>query len=337
MSTIKEVAELAGVSSATVSHVINGTRFVSEAVREQVLQAMNSLNYQPNALARSLRSGHTHTLGLILPDSANPFFAEMGHSIEMAAFEAGYSVIFCNTENDIERESFYLDVLTKKQVDGIIFVSTGENKESLKKLIELKIPTVVLDRDLAGMQMDFVQADNLQGGYLATRYLISLGHKRIGCIAGSPKVAAGSQRMTGYQKACEEFSIPVDGNLVAYGEFNPVSGWELGLRMLSQKDRPTAIFVSNDMMAIGVLRAAAELSISVPNDLAIVGFDDIELASYTIPPLTTIKQPKVEMGKATLDLILRRISDELAEPKRIVLPVSLVIRSSCGSQNHINC
>ncbi len=332
MPTIKEVATLAGVSSATVSHVINETRFVSESVREQVMQAMQTLNYQPNALARSLRSGHTNTLGLILPDSANPFFAEMGHSIEKAAFEAGYSVIFCNTENDIERESFYLDVLTKKQVDGMIFVSTGENKESLKKLVELQIPTVVLDRDLAGIKMDCVQADNMQGGYLATRHLISLGHRRIGCIVGSSKVTPSSQRVTGYQKACEEFGIAVDTNLIVRGHFNPESGWELGRELLSRKDRPDAIFVCNDMMAIGVLRAAAELHIRVPEDLAIVGFDDIELASFTIPPLTTIQQPKVEMGKATLDLILRRITDRQIEPERIVLPVSLVVRRSCGSQ-----
>lgn len=336
MATIKQVAAYAGVSSATVSHVINGTRYVSDTVREQVQRAMKELGYRPNALASSLRSGHTLTLGLILPDSANPFFAEVGHSIEIAAFEAGYSVILCNTENDFEKEALYMDVLTKKQVDGVIFVTTGERSDSLKNLVEMEIPTVVMDRDFPGLELDVVLADNLQGGYLATQHLISLGHKRIGCIAGPSSLTPSSRRIAGYKQALQEANLVLEPGLIMSGDFHPESGWEVGRAMLSQRDAPTAIFACNDLMAIGVLRAATELGLRVPDGLALVGYDDIELASYTNPPLTTIKQPKVEMGLATLNFLLGRIKDKQSAPQRALLPVSLVIRGSCGARNATN-
>lgn len=332
MTTIKQVAAHAGVSSATVSHVINGTRYVSDAVQEQVQRAMKELDYHPNALARSLRSGQTHTLGMILPDSANPFFAEVGHSIEIAAFEAGYSVILCNTENDFEKESLYIDVLTNKQVDGMIFVATGERTDSLKNLVEMKIPTVVMDRDFPGLELDLVLADSFQGGVLATQHLISLGHKRIGCIAGPSSINPSSRRLAGYKQALQATNLVIEPELVMNGDFHPESGWEIGRAMLSRRDAPTAIFACNDLMAMGVLRAATDLGLRVPDDLALVGYDDIELASYTNPPLTTIKQPKVEMGLATLNFLLGRIKDKQIAPQRALLPVSLVIRGSCGAQ-----
>jgi len=332
MPTIKQVAAHAGVSSATVSHVINGTRYVSDTVQEQVQRAMRELDYHPNALARSLRSGQTHTLGMILPDSANPFFAEVGHSIEIAAFEARYSVILCNTENDFEKESLYIDVLTNKQVDGMIFVATGERSDSLKNLVEMKIPTVVMDRDFSGLELDVVLADSFQGGVLATQHLISLGHKRIGCIAGPSSINPSSRRLAGYKQALQAANLAIEPDLIMNGDFHPESGWEIGRAMLSQRNAPTAVFASNDLMAMGVLRAATELGLHVPDDLALVGYDDIELASYTNPPLTTIKQPKVEMGLATLNFLLGRIKDKQAAPQRALLPVSLVVRGSCGAQ-----
>jgi LacI family transcriptional regulator len=331
MPTIKQVAAHAGVSSATVSHVINGTRYVSENVREQVQKAMDELGYRPNALARSLRSGYTHTLGLVLPDSANPFFAEVGHSIEIAAFEAGYSVVLCNTENDFEKEALYVDVLTKKQVDGIIFVTTGERSDSLKNLVKMGIPTVVMDRDFPELELDVVLADNLQGGYQATQHLISLGHKRIGCIAGPSSLNSSSRRLVGYKQALQEANIVVNPELIMNGNFHPESGWEVGHKMLSQQDAPTAIFTCNDLMAMGALRAATELGLRVPYDLALVAYDDINLASYIIPALTTIKQPKAEMGLAALNFLLARIKDKQSAPQRVLLPVSLVIRDSCGA------
>ena len=331
MATIKQVASQAGVSSTTVSHVINGTRYVSETVKEQVHKAMRELDYHPNALAQSLRSGQTHTLGMILPDSSNPFFAEVGHRIEIAAFEAGYSVILCNTENDFEKESLYIDVLMNKQVDGMIFVSTGERSNSLKSLLEMNIPTVVMDRDFPELELDVVLADSFQGGFLATQHLISLGHKRIGCIAGPSSINSSSRRLTGYKQALQSVNLMIEPSLILNGDFHPESGLELGRAMLSRTDAPTAIFACNDLMAIGVLRAATELGLRVPKDLSLVGYDDIELASYTNPALTTIKQPKLEMGSTTLRFLLRRIKEKQSAPQHALLPVSMVIRGSSGA------
>ncbi|MDQ2690439.1 MAG: LacI family transcriptional regulator, partial [Chloroflexota bacterium] len=184
MATIREVAESAGVSYATVSHVINNTRVVSQETRERVLAAMSALDYRPNALARSLRQGKTNTLGLVLPDSANPFFAEISRSIEDEAFKKGYSVFLCNTELDTQRELFYVDVLSKKQVDGIIFVAAGDQADSLDYLVQRNLPVVMIDRDVPNVEVDAVLTDHRLGGYLATRHLLELGHTRIACIAG---------------------------------------------------------------------------------------------------------------------------------------------------------
>jgi LacI family transcriptional regulator len=329
MTTISEVAQKAGVSSTTVSHVINKTRFVSDEKRESVERAIEEMGYFPNALARSLRSGDTYTIGLILPDQANPFFAEVGRSIEAAAFEAGYSVILCNTENDIEKERIYMDVLTKKQIDGMIFVGAGEDYDSYKKLLDMKVHVVAMDRNYPDLEMDVVTSDNLQGGKLATQHLIGLGHKRIGCIAGPSKVNLSAQRVTGYIQALEQAGLAVDQSLIISGDFHPGSGQEAALKLLSMQDPPTAIFACNDLMAMGVLRAGMELGRRIPQDLAVVGYDDIELALYTTPPLTTIKQPKKEMGITAFNYLLGRIQAEQSSPQRVSLPVSLVVRGSC--------
>jgi LacI family transcriptional regulator len=335
MPTISEVAQKAGVSPTTVSHVINKTRFVSDEKRERVEQAIAEMNYRPNALARSLRNGTTRSLGLILPDSANPFFAEVARSIENAAFGAGYSVILCNSENDLKKETLYLDVLSKKQVDGVIFVMTGEGSNSLKNLVEMQIPTVIMDRDLLGSELDVVLADSHQGGFMATEHLISLGHKRIGCIAGPAIINQSSRRFAGYKQALQDACLRIEPDLIMNGNFHPDSGWELGREMLSLPNTPTAIFACNDLMAIGVLRAATELGLRIPDDLALVGYDDIELSSYTNPPLTTIKQPTADMGLTALKFLLGRITDPQSVRQNAVLPVSLVVRGSCGAKSTI--
>jgi LacI family transcriptional regulator len=330
MITIFEVAQKAGVSSTTVSHVINKTRFVSDETRGRVERAIEEMGYRPNALARSLRSGETHTIGLILPDSANPFFAEVGRSIEGAAFDVGYNIILCNTENNIEKEHTYIDVLAKKQVDGMIFVGAGEDYDSYKKILDMKIRVVAMDRDYPDLEMDVVISDNLQGGKLATQHLIDLGHKRIGCITGPSKVNLSALRVTGYVETLEQAGLPVDQSLIVTGDFHPESGQEAAYKLLAMKDPPTAIFACNDLMAIGVMRACIELGMRIPQDLAVVGYDDIELASYSTPPLTTIQQPKKEMGITALKYLLGRIQAEQSPPQRASLPVSLIVRgSSC--------
>jgi LacI family transcriptional regulator len=328
MTTIRQVADKAGVSATTVSHVINNTRFVSDVLRERVQRAMTELNYRPNTLARSLRLGQTHTLGLILPDSANPFFAEIGHAIEAAAFERGYSVILCNTENDPTKELLYTNVLENRQVDGMVFVATGRDHNALSTIVRNGLPLVVVDRDLGSLGLDAVTTNNYQGGLLATQHLIELGHTIIGCITGPSDLTPSAERVTGYSHALREANLGGRETLLLRGDFHVPSGLEAATRLLRQDPRPTALFVCNDLMAIGALHAAAQLGLRVPDDVAIVGFDDIELASYTIPPLTTVCQPKQEIGHTAIQLILDRMASPARLPRHEILRPQLVIRAS---------
>jgi LacI family transcriptional regulator len=328
MATIREVAESAGVSYATVSHVINNTRVVTQETRERVLAAMTSLNYRPNALARSLRQGKTNTMGLVLPDSANPFFAEISRSIEAEAFKKGYSVFLCNTELDTQRELFYVDVLSKKQVDGIIFVAAGDQADSLDFLLRQNMSVVMIDRDLPNVQVDAVLTDHQLGGFLATQHLIELGHERIACIAGPSSITPSAERIIGYRKALEQAGLPYAEELIMRGDYHPQSGMDIMHSILQMSPRPTAIFALNDLMALGALRAAAEAGCSIPNDLAIVGYDDLELARFTNPPLTTIAQPKKEIGARAVNLLVDRIARKGGPPSRVVLPPELIVRRS---------
>ena len=328
MTTIREVAESAGVSYATVSHVINNTRLVSPETRERVLAAMDALNYRPNALARSLRQGKTNTIGLVLPDSANPFFAEISRFIEDEAFKKGYSVFLCNTESDTQRELFYVDVLSKKQVDGIIFVAAGEKADSLDFLLHRSMPLVMIDRNVPNVEADAVFTDNQLGGFLATQHLIELGHTRIVCISGPSSITPSAERMIGYRKALEQAGLPFDESLVIRGDYHAQSGMEITNTVLKMNPRPTAIFTLNDLMALGALRAAAEAGYTVPNDLAVVGYDDLEIARFTNPPLTTIAQPKKEIGIQAVNLLVDRMSQRNRTPSRLLLPPDLIVRRS---------
>lgn len=328
MVTIREVAERAGVSFATVSHVMNDTRFVSQETRQRVLDAMDELGYRPNILARSLRSGRTHTLGLILPNSSNPYFADIGRSIEETAFKQGYSVILCNSEGDAQKECFYVDVLSRKQVDGIILMAASEKEEALRFILEHDIPVVVVDRDYSDIEVDTAIAENTQGGYLATQHLIGLGHRRIGCITGPSILTPGAKRIIGYRQALEGAGLPFSEELVVTGDYSAKSGLEAATVLLNLKTPPSAIFACNDLMAIGALRAAVALGYHVPDDLSLVGFDDIELASYTNPPLTTIAQPKVEIGYQAVMILIERIKDNTIPYRRVIRPTELIIRES---------
>ena len=334
MATIREVAESAGVSYATVSHVINNTRLVSPETRERVLAAMDALNYRPNALARSLRQGKTHTLGLVLPDSANPFFAEISRSIEDEAFKEGYSVFLCNTELDTQRELFYVDVLSKKQVDGIVFVAAGDQADSLDFLVRRNMPVVMIDRYLPNVEVDAVLTDNQLGGYLATRHLLELGHTQIACIAGPSSITPSAERIIGYRRAVEEAGLPYDESLILRGDYHAQSGMDITHSILKMHPRPTAIFALNDLMALGALRAAAEAACSVPGDIAVVGYDDLEIARFTNPPLTTVAQPKREIGARAIQLLIERMTLKNSPRSRLVLPPELIVRRSTQPVNH---
>ncbi len=329
MVTIKDVAHRAGVSFPTVSHVINETRFVSEELRARVHQAINELGYQPNAIARSLRCKKTQNIGMIIPDIAYPFLAEVARGVEDIGFEHGYNVILCDSNGALEREAAYIDLLQEKRVDGIILVAAGESSRHVETLIKLGMPVIVVDRELLGLEVDSVLADNPQGGYQATEYLIQLGHRRIGCITGPPDLSISSQRVSGYRQALERYSIPFCDELVVIGDFRHQEGYKAMRQLLALNEPPNAIFACNDIMAVGAICAAKDKGLGVPEDTAIIGFDDIALASFISPRLTTIAQPKYEMGAIAVKLLVERINEKSQSFTKVILPVHLVVRESC--------
>ncbi len=331
MATMKDVAALADVSITTVSHVINETRFVSDELRTRVLEAMEELRYRPNMLARSLRLGETRTIGLIVPDNANPFFAQVARVVEDAGFDAGYSVILCNCDGKVEKERAYVGVLSAKQVDGIIFMATGGEVEIVDLLREIGIPLVMADRRLDNADVDIVLVDNFRGGYEATKYLVSLGHRRIGCITGPSDATPSAERVQGYRRGLEEAGIPVDESLIVRGDFQYRGGEEGIERLLALEEAPTAVFACNDLMAMGVMTALRKSGLRVPGDVSVIGFDDIPEACVTVPPLATVAQPIDQIGRVATEMLLERIaSKESPGSRTMVLDVEVVKRESCG-------
>lgn len=330
--TINDVAKLANTSATTVSHVINNTRFVSPETKKRVEDAITALGYRPNSMARSLRSGESRTIGLIVPDNSNPYFAEVLRLIENYGYSKGYSVILCNSDGDVNKEIDYAELLVAKQVDGIIFISTNDSFEHLIQSRISSIPMIVLDRDVHLSDTDVLLVDNFQGGYQAAKYLIGLGHTRIGCITGPSILTPSADRVKGYQAALEEVGIPVNPDYIVAGDFQ-VSGGEQGMRdLLNLNPPPTAVFSCNDLMAIGAMRQIREAQLSVPDDISLIGFDDIALTSYISPQLTTIAQPIEDIARTTIELIIKRIQGKGAEQpaQLVVLPTKLIVRESCS-------
>ncbi len=338
MVTIKDVAKRAGVSITTVSHVINKTRYVSDDLTESVYKAMHELNYRPNTLARSLRSGRTKTIGLVIPDISNLFFAEVSRKIEDKGFEYEYSVILCNTDDDPKKEKTYINVLLEKQVDGIIFISAGGTEENLMNPIDFGIPTIVADRDIQGATSDVVLVDNLKGGYDAVKYLFSLNHRRIGCISGPSPVTPSAQRLEGYKKALSKVNIKIDNLLIETGDFRFESGERAMRNLLKLSNPPTAVFACNDMMAMGAMRAVSDCGMNIPEDISLIGFDNIPLSKSVYPALTTIAQPIGEMADLIVEMLVTKISQkknnrksdaEADDYKRVVMETKLIERGSC--------
>jgi LacI family transcriptional regulator len=332
MASIKDVALLARVSVTTVSHVVNKTRFVSQESCARVEDAIRTLSYVPSAVARSLRSKTTHTLGMLIPNSSNPYFAQLVHSVEDHCFGAGYNLIICNTSDEPNRQSIYLQVLAERRVDGLIVVSTGEDNSLATQLLGLKMPTVLVDREIAGLRCDLVETANVDGGLMATRYLLELGHRRIACIGGTRGLVVSEQRIKGWKQAMLAAGLSeIMPDLLLYGDFTSQGGYVITQTMLNLNPMPTAIFLCNDLMAIGALRAAHEASLRVPDALSIVGFDDIEFASFTSPPLSTVAQPTRRIGTLAVDLLLELISGRRHEPRQALLQPELRVRNSSGA------
>ena len=331
MTTMRDVAHRANVSIATVSHVINNTRPVSSELRERVYAAMEALGYQRNVVARALRSKQSLTIGVIVPDSTNPFFAEVMRGIEDVCLAREYSVILCDTRGDLATEELHTRNLVAKQVDGIIYIAAGKGYTHIEKLIANALPVVLVERDPLDTAADAVLISNYDGGYTATHHLTELGHRRIACITGPSRITLRADRLEGYRRALEDAGLRVQDSLIHGGDFSCGSGYRAARELLALPQRPTAIFAFNDLMALGVLRAAHELGLRVPDQLSVIGFDDVYLASFAMPALTTIRLPKNEMGRQAAHMLLRRIEDGAHLAERQQLPIELIVRHSTAA------
>jgi LacI family transcriptional regulator len=326
--TRNDVASRAGVPPSTVSYVINnGPRPVSAVARERVLEAIAELGYQPSEVARSLRTRRTMTIGLVIPDTANPFYGDVARAVEEVSFEQGYTVVLGHSSHLPERELRYAQVLRSKQVDGVIFHPETPDLSPVHFLGRAGIPTVVLERLVPGYHC--IVADDYCGGYMATRHLLDLGHRRIGCVIRTGDPTSSVARVDGYREALVETGIQPDERFIVGSEFGYAAGEAAARELLKFPERPTAVIAHNDIMAIGAMKALVEAGLSVPRDVSVVGFDDIALASYVQPPLTTVFYPKQQMGHAAAELLLQLLArGEVSPPKVTTLAVRLIVRGS---------
>ena len=330
MSTIKHVAARAGVSFTTVSHVLNGTRRVSDSARQRVELAVAEMGYAPSAVARSLKMRETCILGVLVPNITNPFFAELTRGIEDCCRRTDYSVFLCNSDDDPERQSRYLKTLLERRVDGLLIAAAAGDAQALaERLAPTGMPTVVVERDIPGMAADLVRVDHHAGAALAVAHLLELGHRAIACLSGPSAFAVSRDRVTGWRQAMAKARVSIDAGWLLEGEFSAAVGHDLTRRLLARGD-VTAIFAGNDLQAIGALRAAAELGIAVPRQLSVIGFDGIDLGAYVYPALTTVGHPIRAIGETAASVLLERIAHGPAAMREVVLPAQLLLRESTG-------
>lgn len=328
--TIKDVARVAGVSIATVSRILNGSAGVSEELAVRVAEAVDVLEYRPNALARALKERKSRSMGLVIPDIENPFFPALVRGVEDAARQHGYAVILCNSDGDPVEEDRYIQFLFSKQVDGILFIGGAESEGNLDLLAALPIPVVTLDRRSTAVKLSAVVCDNYQGAILAVEHLIKTDRKKIAFIGGPVNSSSAIDRRRGFFDTHNRFGLPVNERLVYTGNYSFDNGYKITKALIESTEAFDAIFAANDMMAVGAIEALIENGIGVPENVAVAGFDDIRMAGWYKPALTTVRQPVYEMGQAAVTMLIKQISgtaEEVCEQK--FLP-ELIVRKSTG-------
>jgi LacI family transcriptional regulator len=330
MPTMVEVAKRAGVSIATVSNVIRGTKLVSPALQERVNTAIRELDYYPNEIARSLKVKQTRMLALVLPDITNPFFPEIIRGAEDSASERGYFLVTANTDEKIGRERRIVSALRSYRVDGILLASApGSDISHIQNTIAAGVSVVCLDRPVLGVDADAVLLDNIRGGCECVRHLIQVGHRRIAIITGQLNTLIARERLQGYEEALREADIAVDSRLIFEGDFRIESGHRVGKKILQQRVKPSAIFVCNGVMTLGVLQALDEMGMQCPRDIALATFDDLTVDRSFHPHLTAVVQPSYEMGSRATRILIDRIEGKLTrEPFVVRIVPALVIRES---------
>ncbi|RAO99180.1 hypothetical protein PW5551_05360 [Petrotoga sp. 9PW.55.5.1] len=327
--TIEDIANIANVSKATISYVINEKPGVSKEVRQKVKKIIEEYNYVPNSAARGLAGEKTHFIGLVIPDISDIFYANIIRGVEKTSNKLGFFLNLLTTHAQAEREQQVIKLFNKSMVDGLIVMAYYLKDQYIDILTESGIPFVFIDYPPKNEEIYSVLVDNESGAFEATEYLIFLGHKKIAFLEGSKVAWDSKARFEGYLKALKAHSLEFNPNLVENGNFTKEEGYLATKRLLIKKEKFTAIFSANDQMAIGAIRALKEAGLKVPDDISIVGFDNIEASSIIEPPLTTVSQPIYEMGKKAVDVLVKLINKEEVREKKIMLKTKLIERHSC--------
>lgn len=329
--TIYDVAEKAGVSIATVSKVINNTGKIGEHTKRQVFLVMEQINYQPSMIASAMMGKKMHTIGLLIPDIANPFFAELARKIEDSGEEKGYSVVMCNTDNDPEKEIQYLNWLKQKSVDGVIIATSAQEEETFKKLVKENLPFTLIARDLPSLPVDTVLLDDFLGGYLAGTHLVKCGCRNISTLTLNLNTSSETGRLEGFKQALTASGIKYNiGNVISCNG-TVEDAYKKMKRFLNLKKDVDGLFALNDIIAIGAINSARDLHYNIPDDISIMGFDNTILATVSHPPLTSVAQPIENMGRQVVNLLIERIKENNKPKQRIVLSPELIIRETTKS------
>jgi LacI family transcriptional regulator len=336
VTTIRDVAKAAGASTATVSHVLNGSRFVSAETKTRVEEAIRALHYRPHGVARSLRRSRTHTIGVMISDIANPFFADLVLGVEDVVHRdvGGYNFILCNTEESRDKERMYFDVLVQKRIDGLIIAPAGGNDDAVKDMIAQGLPVVCVDREFVGVEADTIVVDNHSAAKTIVQHLIALGHRRIAVLRARLRANSINDRVKGYLEALAESGLRAEAGDIAESASDVDDACRIAIEILHSDRRPDAIFCTNNFMTLGAMRAISEMELRCPADIAVAGIDDLPWTAGFRPRLTVIAQPGRAMGREGARLLLDRIAKRRTDaPVRWVLPTELRVRESCGANN----
>ncbi|MBI4428346.1 MAG: LacI family DNA-binding transcriptional regulator [Ignavibacteriales bacterium] len=331
-STINDIANKAGASVTSVSRVLNnkaGKYRISKETAKRILKAAAELDYKPNELARGLRLKKTHTIGLVIPDISNPFFAYVTRNIQRVAHELGYSLVVCDTDENLPLELEHINLLMSKGVDGLVIMPVGQDARHLKRLVKESVPLVLVDRCFDELDTSSVVVDNYAGAFTGIEHLLECGHRRIAIIQGLANTYSNTGRVQGYTDALKKFGIRPDPELIFGGSFREETGYNETKRILSMSERPTAIFATSDLITLGALQAINEMGLDVPNDISVLAFDDTDFAPFLKCPLTVIAQPKESMGEIAVKLLVDQIKGRgKQQTQKIILKPNLVKRNS---------
>jgi LacI family transcriptional regulator/LacI family repressor for deo operon, udp, cdd, tsx, nupC, and nupG len=328
---MNDVAKKAGVSIVTVSRVVNNNNNVNDETRKRVLKVIKELNYQPNRVAKRLRSKTLsgNLVGVLVPDIQNPFYVDVLRGIEDVVYTHNYAIIMCNFSQDEKKEEMYLDILQSESVDGLIVAPVREDDKKVIELLKSGLPMVCVDRGLGNVDVDVVLVNNERGAFMAVEHLLKSGYKRIAYIAGKPEIPSSRYRELGYIEALEKFGMPIDKEYIKYGDSKHESGILLCDELLSLPKPPDAIFTGNNLITLGALETIHRRGLVIPDDVAIVGFDDMYWSNSLNPPLTAVRQPAYEIGKRAAELLIQRISDPTRPAIQMTLNTQLMVRKSC--------